>query len=127
MLVHFLTDEPTKIPAIRAILRTQHDVAPQVLGDGGAPVISNGVLMVDADLRKAAPVEQIKLVLHDLHDVSQKLFVVQRHLHHVVAQAFALGATSVFPFQRKSSRNWRRSKSPTRRRKPALRPMPRPR
>jgi len=95
MLVHFLTDEPTKIPAIRAILGPQYDVAPQVLGDGSKPVISNGVLMVDADLRKAAPVEQLKLALHDLHDVSEKLFVVQKHLHHMVAQAFALGATSV--------------------------------
>ena len=95
MLVHFLTDEPTKIPAIRAMLGPQHDVAPQVLGDGSTSVISNGVLMVDADLRKAAPVEQIKLVLHDLRDVSEKLFVVQRHLHHMVAQAFALGATAV--------------------------------
>lgn len=95
MLVHFLTDEPSKIPAIRAMLGPQHDVAPQVLGTGGTLVISNGVLMVDADLRKAAPVEQIKLVLHDLRDVSEKLFVVQKHLHHMVAQAFALGATGV--------------------------------
>ena len=95
MLVHFLTDEPTKIPAIRAILGPQYDVEPQVLGDGSKSVISNGVLMVDADLRKAAPVEQLKLALHDLRDVSEKLFVVQKHLHHMVAQAFALGATSV--------------------------------
>ena len=95
MLVHFLTDEPTKIPAIRAILGPEYDVAPQVLGDGSTSVISNGVLMVDADLRKAAPVEQLKLALHDLRDVSEKLFVVQKHLHHMVAQAFALGATSV--------------------------------
>ena len=51
--------------------------------------------MVDADLRKAAPVEQLKLALHDLRDVSEKLFVVQKHLHHMVAQAFALGATGV--------------------------------
>ena len=95
MLVHFLTDEPTKIPAIRAILGPEYDVEPQVLGSGITPVISNGILMVDADLRKAAPVEQLKLVLHDLRDVSEKLFVVQKHLHHMVAQAFALGATSV--------------------------------
>ena len=95
MLVHFLTDEPTKIPAIRAILGPEYDVEPQVLGDGSKSVISNGVLMVDADLRKPAPVEQLKLVMHDLHDVSEKLFVVQKHLHHMVAQAFALGATSV--------------------------------
>jgi putative nucleotidyltransferase with HDIG domain len=95
MLVHFLTDEPTKIPAIRAMLGPQHDVESQVLGVGGTPIISHGVLMVDADLRKAAPVEQIKLVLQDLRGVSEKLFVVQKHLHHMVAQAFALGATGV--------------------------------
>jgi Trp operon repressor len=51
--------------------------------------------MVDADLRKAVPVQQIKRVLQDLHCVSEKLFVVQSHLHHMVAQAFALGATAV--------------------------------
>jgi putative nucleotidyltransferase with HDIG domain len=95
MLVHFVTDEPGKIPAIRAMLEPQHDVEPRILGVGDTPVISNGVLMVDADLRKAAPVEQIKLVLQGLRSVSEKLFVVQSHLHHMVAQAFALGATSV--------------------------------
>jgi putative nucleotidyltransferase with HDIG domain len=95
MLVHFLTDEPTKIPAIRAILGPEHDIAPQVLGTVSTTAISDGVVMIDADLRKPAPVEQLKLVLGDLRDVSEKLFVVQKHLHHMVAQAFALGATSV--------------------------------
>jgi len=65
------------------------------LGDGSTSISANGVLMVDADLRKAAPVEHLKLVLRDLHCVSEKLFVVQSHLHHMVAQAFALGATAV--------------------------------
>ncbi len=95
MLVHFVTDEPTKIPAIRAILGPEHEVDARLLGDGEAPVIANGVLMIDADLRKAAPVEQIKLLLPELRSVSEKLFVVQKHLHHMVAQAFALGATDV--------------------------------
>ena len=103
------------------MLEPQYDVEPQVLGDGSKTVISNGVLMVDADLRKAAPVEQLKLALHDLRDVSEKLFVVQKHLHHMVAQAFALGATERgFPSKGNHTRNWRRSKSPRRRRKPAL-------
>ncbi len=77
------------------MLGPEYDVEPQVLGDGSRHVISHGVLMVDADLRKAAPVEQLKIALADLRDVSEKLFVVQKHLHHMVAQAFALGATSV--------------------------------
>jgi putative nucleotidyltransferase with HDIG domain len=95
MLVHFVTDEPAKIPAIRAMLEPEHDVAPQLLGAGNAGISSDGVLMVDADLRKAVPVEHLKLVLQDLNCVSEKLFVVQSHLHHMVAQAFALGATAV--------------------------------
>jgi putative nucleotidyltransferase with HDIG domain len=95
MLVHFVTDEPNKIPAIRAMLEPQYDVKTQLLGAGDTQIISNGVLMVDADLRKAVPVEQIKCVLQNLPCVSEKLFVVQSHLHHVVAQAYALGATAV--------------------------------
>ena len=95
MLVHFVTDEPTKIAAVRALLEPQHVVEPRLLGAGETRVISNGVLMVDADLRRAAPVEQIKHVLQDLRCVSEKLFVVQSHLHHMVAQALALGATAV--------------------------------
>ncbi len=95
MLVHFVTDESTKIPAIRAMLEPQYCVEPQLLGIGKKKISADGVLIVDADLRKPAPVEQLKLVLKDLHCVTEKLFVVQSHLHHMVAQAFALGATAV--------------------------------
>jgi putative nucleotidyltransferase with HDIG domain len=95
MLVHFVTDEPAKIPAIRAMLEPEHNVESQLLGAGNTSISANGVLIVDADLRKTAPVEHLKLVLQDLHCVSEKLFVVQSHLHHMVAQAFALGATAV--------------------------------
>jgi putative nucleotidyltransferase with HDIG domain len=94
MLVCYLTDEPSKIPAIRALLEPHHHVVPGVLGDK-VPFGSDGVLMVDADLRIVARVEQIRETLNDLQAVSEKLFVVQKHLHHMVAQAFALGATSV--------------------------------
>src|ERR1700688_1784836 len=95
MLVHFVTDEPTKIPALRAMLEPQYHVAPQLLGSGNMHFNPNSVLMVDADLREAARVEQIKLILRDQSCISEKLFVVQSHLHHMVAQAFALGATAV--------------------------------
>jgi putative nucleotidyltransferase with HDIG domain len=95
MLVRFFTDEPGKIPALRAVLEPQHHVVAQLLGGGGAQIGADGVLMVDADLRKVALVEQIKLVLQELGCISEKLFIVQKHLHHMVAQAFALGATAV--------------------------------
>lgn len=94
MLVCYLTDEPGKIPAIRAMLEPNHHVVSRVLGDKVA-LGAGGVLMVDADLREGGRVEQIKQVMGELHAASEKLFVVQQHLHHMVAQAYALGATSV--------------------------------
>jgi len=94
MLVHFVTDEPGKIPAIRAMLEPRYRVAPRLLGADGTQ-IADGVLMVDADLREARRVDQIKLVLRELRSVTEKLFVVQSHIEHMVSQAYALGATSV--------------------------------
>lgn len=95
MLVHFVTDAPNKIPAIRAMLEPQHLVRPHVLGAAAGQALSNGVLVVDADLRQAVPVEHLKAVLRDVQRVSEKLFVVQSHLRDMIAQAFALGATAV--------------------------------
>jgi putative nucleotidyltransferase with HDIG domain len=77
------------------MLEPQYQVAFQLLGSGDTHFNPNSVLMVDADLRKAARVEQIKLVLQDLSCIPEKLFVVQSHLRQMVAQAFALGATAV--------------------------------
>src|SRR6201994_3216144 len=94
MLVCYLTDEPSKIPAIRAMLGPQHHVVPGTLGEK-VPLDPGAVLMVDADLRVMARVEQIKETMSNLQTASEKLFVVQKHLHHMVAQAYALGATSV--------------------------------
>jgi len=94
MLVCYLTDDPGKIPAIRAMLEPHYHVVPRLLGD--APTFgTGGLLMVDADLREMVRVEQIKHAMSELHAVTEKLFIVQQHLHHMVAQAYALGATSV--------------------------------
>src|SRR5579872_2675474 len=94
MLVCYLTDEPGKIPAIRAALEPQYPVVPRILGQ--EPIFApSGVLMVDADLRQGERVDQIKHVMKDLDAIGERLFVVHRHLHHLVAQAYALGATGV--------------------------------
>ena len=58
MLVYFVTDEPTKLPAIRAALEPQHAVVPWVLDGDGTGIRSHGVLMVDIDLRQMARVDQ---------------------------------------------------------------------
>jgi putative nucleotidyltransferase with HDIG domain len=100
MLIHFVTDEPNKIPAIRAMLEPQYVVESHLLGTAAGQALSNGVLVVDADLRKADPVAQLKTMLRDLQGVSEKLFVVQSHLRDMIAQAFALGATDVISRQR---------------------------
>lgn len=95
MLVHFVTDTPNKIPAIRAMLGPRHSVEPHLLGIAGGRAPANGVLVVDADLRRTELVAQIRAILRDVQSIAEKLFVVQGHLREMVAQAFALGATAV--------------------------------
>jgi len=95
MLVHFVTDTPNKIPAIRAMLEPQHAVEACVLGHADQHALANGVLLVDADLRKAAPIAHIRTIMRGLQGISEKLFVVQDQLREMVAQAYALGATDV--------------------------------
>jgi putative nucleotidyltransferase with HDIG domain len=95
MLVHFFTDEPTKIPAIRAMLEPRYRVISRLLGNDDTQFGSNGVLMVDADLRRPVCIEQIRLVLKELSCIREKLFCVPKNIYHMVAQAYALGATSV--------------------------------
>ncbi|MDB5578539.1 MAG: hypothetical protein JWR80_3715, partial [Bradyrhizobium sp.] len=95
MRVHFVTDEPDKIPVIRAMLEPRYEFVSQLLGDPGAQIGADGALLVDADLRKAAGIEQIRLVMRQQKRIPEKLFVVEKHSHHLIAQAYALGATSV--------------------------------
>jgi putative nucleotidyltransferase with HDIG domain len=95
MLVYFVTDEPTKLPAIRAMLEPQHAVLPWVLNGDGTRIRSHGVLMVDIDLRQMTRVDQLRFVLQELSGIPEKLFVVHNLSRSMVAQAYALGATSV--------------------------------
>jgi putative nucleotidyltransferase with HDIG domain len=95
MLVYFVTDEPTKLPAIRAMLEPQHAVVPWVLGGDGTRLRAHGVLMVDIDLRQMTRVDQVRFILHELAGIPEKLFVVHSLSRSMVAQAHALGATGV--------------------------------
>ena len=95
MLVNFVTDEPGKIPAIRAMLEPQFRIVPQVLQSDDPQTGASGMLMVDADLRKMDCVERIKRVLRVKRTNPEKMFVVPGHLRGMIAQAYALGATAV--------------------------------
>jgi len=77
------------------MLEPRFSVVSQVLGDGEAAGSSNGVLMVDADLRQMVRVEQIRRVLRKLNGITEKLFVVRNQVRSMVEQAYALGATEV--------------------------------
>ena len=95
MLVHFVTDEPAKIPAIRSVLEPRYQVVSRILGSDDKRPDSNGVLMIDADLRKEVRVEQIRHLVQELGDITERMFVVKNNVRSLVAQAYALGATSV--------------------------------
>ncbi len=96
MLVHFVTDEAAKIPAIRAMLEPQYLVVCQLLESGATQINPGSILMIDADLRQMICVDQIRVVLkQDLRGIPEKLFVVKNNVRSMIAQALALGATSV--------------------------------
>jgi putative nucleotidyltransferase with HDIG domain len=96
MLVHFVTDEATKIPAIRAMLEPQYLVVCQLLESGATQINPGSILMIDADLRQMICVDQIRVVLQqDLRGIPEKLFVVKNNVRSMIAQALALGATSI--------------------------------
>jgi putative nucleotidyltransferase with HDIG domain len=77
------------------MLEPRHVIESYLLGGADGRALSNGVLVVDADLRQKASVEQLRAIFRNLQRISEKLFVIQDHLNHAVAQAFALGATAV--------------------------------
>ena len=95
MLVYFVTDEPSKLPAIRAMLEPQFHVVPRLLGDSAAQASLHGVLMVDVDLRQMVRVEQLRLALQQLTSIPEKVFVVHNRARSMVSQAYALGATAI--------------------------------
>ena len=95
MHVHFLTDEPNKIAKMRALLEPEHSVDPTIIGSNDIRVRHDGVVMVDADLRKPDRIEQIRTDLHALREIREKLFVVEKSMHAMVVQAQALGATGI--------------------------------
>jgi putative nucleotidyltransferase with HDIG domain len=95
MLVYFVTDEPSKLPAIRAMFEPQHAVVPWVLDSGGTGVRAHGVLMVDVDLRQLPRADRLRPILNELAAIPERLFVVPAHARAMIAQAYALGATAI--------------------------------
>jgi putative nucleotidyltransferase with HDIG domain len=77
------------------MLEPRYRIAPQLLGACDAHLDLNSVLMVDADLRQAHRVDQIRQVLRQQGCSRDRLFVVQNHVRSMVMQAYALGATAV--------------------------------
>src|SRR2546430_16694062 len=95
MLVYFVTDEPTKLPAIRAMLEPQHAVVPWVLDGDGTGIRLHGVLMVDIDLLQMTRVDQLRFVMQELFGIPEKLFVVHNLSPSMVALSHVVMASAV--------------------------------
>ena len=95
MHIHFLTDEPNKIPKMRALLEPKHRVRPAILGRDQVEAIPEDILMVDADLRKRDRVEAIRRNVIRLSAIRERLFVVEKSMRGMIVQAQALGATAI--------------------------------
>lgn len=91
MLVHFITDNPSKIPAIQAMLEPRYGVIPWRLDQAKTEVEWSGALVVEVDLRNSAIVKQVRSPLSNLGRIRERVFVVKTHVHHAFAQPMRLG------------------------------------
>lgn len=92
MLIHVLTDQPSKVPPIREIVEPLHRLLP-IWTDQKQRLGRDDVVLIDFDLRQEASVSQLREFLRVVGKVRHRIFVTDRNSHALVVQAHALGAT----------------------------------
>jgi putative nucleotidyltransferase with HDIG domain len=97
MQIHVLADSPTKIQRIRSMLEPRHSVSSAVLGTTPPAGVTAASIVVDADLRNVANIEQIREAMPQVRGASHKVFIIDKSARATLVQAYSLGASSVIP------------------------------
>jgi putative nucleotidyltransferase with HDIG domain len=96
MLIHVIADTSARLAGVRAALERKHVVSSELLSGLNVQRGNAEALVVRADLRTIENICALKRVLAGLKKVEKRVFLVEDSAHLSVAQAYALGATSVF-------------------------------
>jgi putative nucleotidyltransferase with HDIG domain len=97
MQIHVLADSPTKVQRIRSMLEPRHTVSSAVLGATPPAGVTAASIVVDADLRNVANIEQIRAAMPKVRGASHKVFIIDKSARATLVQAYSLGASSVIP------------------------------
>lgn len=97
MQIHVLADSPVKIQKIRSMLEPRHTISAALLNEAPHSGVTAASVVVDADLRSVANIEQIRQALPKVRGANQRLFIVDQTARAAVVQAYSLGASSVIP------------------------------
>ncbi len=95
MLVHIVADDRNKISELRALFGSQHRVTSALLNDENRGPNECDALIVAVDLRNADNIAAFKEVSAAFNSTARKIFVIDRKVRLLAAQAYALGATHV--------------------------------
>ena len=95
MLVHIVADDRNKISELRALFGSQHRVTSALLNDESRGPDECDALIVAVDLRNACNIAAFRRVSAAFNSMARKIFVIDRKVRLLAAQAYALGATHV--------------------------------
>jgi putative nucleotidyltransferase with HDIG domain len=95
MLIHVIADTSARLEGIRATLERKHAVTSELLRGLSARRGNAEALVVKADLRSIENICALKKLLPSLKGMEKRVFLVEDSAHLSIAQAYALGATSV--------------------------------
>jgi len=95
MAVHVIADTSARLAGVRAVLERKHVVTSELLRGLGVQRSNVDALVVKADLRTIENICALKKVLAAMKRVEKRVFLVEDSAHLSIAQAYALGATSV--------------------------------
>jgi putative nucleotidyltransferase with HDIG domain len=95
MPIHVIADTSARLAGVRAVLERKHVVTSELLRGLNVQRSDMDVLVVKADLRTIENICALKKILASLKNVEKRVFLVEDSAHLSIAQAYALGATSV--------------------------------
>jgi hypothetical protein len=95
MLVHIVADDRNKISELRALFGSQHRVTSALLNEENRGPNECDALITAVDLRNADNIAALKQVSAAFNSTARKIFVIDRKVRLLAAQAYALGATHV--------------------------------
>jgi HD-GYP domain-containing protein (c-di-GMP phosphodiesterase class II) len=95
MPVHVIADTSARLAGVRAVLERKHVVTSELLRGLGVQRSSVDALVIKADLRTIENICALRKVLSAMKSVEKRIFLVEDSAHLSIAQAYALGATSV--------------------------------